>query len=135
MVVRLALPRALIDVAEDAEPELRILVEDLALGHAVVEMGADEILVLEHVLDERADFLAALDPRIFRTGYGDTRWRIVREYSPSIHLLQSDAAQPIAAEFAGTRNVLRQTLARSEPADAFDDLVPVVDVAVDRVRP
>jgi hypothetical protein len=56
----------LIDVAENAETELRILVEDLPLGHVIVEMRGDEILVLQHILNERADLFAALDPRIFR---------------------------------------------------------------------
>jgi len=53
-------------MAEDAESEFRILVEDLTLGHVVVEMSGDEILVLQHVLDERADLLATVDPGIFR---------------------------------------------------------------------
>jgi hypothetical protein len=53
-------------MAEDAEPEFRILVEDLPLGHVVVEMSGDKILVLQHVLDERADLLATVDPGIFR---------------------------------------------------------------------
>src|SRR5271165_2715124 len=66
VVVRLAFPGTVIDMAENAEPEFRILVEDLALRHAVVEMRSDEILVLQQVLDERADFPAPLDPRIFR---------------------------------------------------------------------
>ena len=38
VVVRLALPGSLIDVAKDAEIKFRVLVEDLALGHSVVEM-------------------------------------------------------------------------------------------------
>src|SRR5262249_14184089 len=66
MVVRLALPGSLIDVAKDAEIKFRVLIEDLPLGHSVVEMRADEMLVLEHVLNERADLPPALDARIFR---------------------------------------------------------------------
>jgi hypothetical protein len=64
--MRLALPCAVIDVAENAKPEFRILVEDLPLRHSVMEMSGDKILVLQHVLDERAHLLAALHPRIRR---------------------------------------------------------------------
>src|ERR1700730_14051939 len=53
-------------MAEDAEPEFRILVEDLPFRHSVVEMSGDKILVLQHILDERAHLLAALHPRIRR---------------------------------------------------------------------
>jgi hypothetical protein len=56
----------MVDVAEDAEAEFGVLVEDLSLGDAIVEMGGHKILVLEDLLDERADLLAALDPRILR---------------------------------------------------------------------
>src|SRR5439155_3665345 len=66
VIVRQALPRAVVDMAQNAEPELRVLVKDLALGHAVVEMRGDEIFVLEHLLNQRADLLAALDPRLLR---------------------------------------------------------------------
>jgi hypothetical protein len=53
-------------MAEDAEPEVRILVEDLPLGHVIMEMSGDKVLVLQHVLDERADLLTTFDPGIFR---------------------------------------------------------------------
>jgi hypothetical protein len=53
-------------MAENTKPEFRILVEDLPLRHSVVEMSSDEILVLQHVLDERAHLLAALHPWIRR---------------------------------------------------------------------
>jgi hypothetical protein len=53
-------------MAEDAESEFRIFVEDLPLGHVVVQMSGDKILVLQHVLDERADLLTTFDPGIFR---------------------------------------------------------------------
>jgi hypothetical protein len=56
----------MVHVPEYAEPELRILVEDLAFGHTVVEMRRDEILILQHVPNERANFLAALDAGILR---------------------------------------------------------------------
>jgi hypothetical protein len=56
----------MVDVAEDAKPEFRILVEDLPLRHSVMEMSGHKILVLQHILDERAHLLAALHPRIRR---------------------------------------------------------------------
>jgi hypothetical protein len=66
MIVRLAVPGAVIDMTENAEPEFRILVEDLPFGHIVTEVSCDERIVLEDVLDERTDLLAALDARILR---------------------------------------------------------------------
>jgi hypothetical protein len=56
----------MIDVTENAEPEFRILVEDLAFRHAVVEMSFDEVFVLQDVLHERANLLPALDTLILR---------------------------------------------------------------------
>ncbi len=64
MIVRLALPGALVDMSQNAEAEFRVLVEDLAFGHLVAEMGGDESIVLQCLLDQRADLLAALDPGI-----------------------------------------------------------------------
>ena len=66
MIVRLALPRPLVDVGENAEAELRILVEDLALGPVIAEMTRDEHVVLQHVLDERAHLPSALGPAVVR---------------------------------------------------------------------
>src|SRR5437016_14400157 len=62
MVVRLALLGARVDVGENAEAELRVLVQDLALRHAVAEMPGDECLVLQDLLDERAHLLATPGP-------------------------------------------------------------------------
>ncbi len=64
MIVRIAVLGAVIDVTEDAETEFRILVQHLALGQIVREVGRDESGVLQHLLDQRADLLAALNPRI-----------------------------------------------------------------------
>jgi hypothetical protein len=56
----------MVDMAENAKPEFRILVEDLPLRNVVTEMSGDERVVLQDLLDERADFLAACDPWIVR---------------------------------------------------------------------
>jgi hypothetical protein len=66
MIVWLALSSAVVDMAKDAEPEFRILVEDLPLRNVVTEMSGDECIVLQHLLDERADFLAAGNSEIVR---------------------------------------------------------------------
>src|SRR5262249_31550558 len=64
VIVRVALLLALISVGEDAEAELGIFVEDLALGHVVADVPGDEGVVFENVLDDLADFLAAGGARI-----------------------------------------------------------------------
>jgi len=66
MVVWFALPGAVIDMAEDAESQFGILVEDFAVGHAILQMRGDEILVLQYLLDQRADLLVALDAGVRR---------------------------------------------------------------------
>ena len=66
MVVRIALLLAAVDVGEDAEAELRIFVEDLALGDVVADVPADERLVLENLLDDLAHLLAARGAGVFR---------------------------------------------------------------------
>src|SRR5262245_57978328 len=50
VIVRIALAGAAVDVAEDAEAEPRVGVEDLALGHVVAQVPGDERVVLQHVL-------------------------------------------------------------------------------------
>src|SRR6516162_8455381 len=64
VIMRLAFSGTVVDMCENAEPEFRILIEDLPLQNVVPEMSSDECCVLQDVLDERADFLAALDTRI-----------------------------------------------------------------------
>jgi hypothetical protein len=64
VIVRLALSGAVVDMAENAEAERKILVEDLPLRNIVTEMSGDKRVVLQDLLDERTDFLAALDTRI-----------------------------------------------------------------------
>src|SRR5580704_12242462 len=59
VIVRVALPRASVNVGQDAEAELRVLVEDLALRHVVTQVRGDERVVLQHVLHEGAHLLAA----------------------------------------------------------------------------
>jgi hypothetical protein len=73
-----------VDVAKNAEPEFRILIEDLPLRNVVTQMSGDERVVLQDLLDERADFLAARGSGIIRQ---DTM-TCVRE------LLESVAHQP-----------------------------------------
>jgi hypothetical protein len=69
-----------VDMAKNAEPEFRILVKDFPLGNVVTEMSGDESVVLEDLLDQRTDLLAAFDTRIVRQ---DAMTRI-REFPKSI---------------------------------------------------
>src|SRR5262249_1527395 len=55
-----------VDMGEDAEAELGILVENLALRHVVAHVLGDERLVLEDLLDDLADLLASGRSRPFR---------------------------------------------------------------------
>src|SRR5215469_1154550 len=66
MIVRLAVARTVIDMAKNAEPQFRILVEDLPLGHIVAEVSGDKGIVSQDVLDDRTYFLPALDTGIVR---------------------------------------------------------------------
>src|SRR5262249_48254209 len=59
VIVRIALLLALVRVGEDTEAELRILVEDLALGHVVSDVPGDERVVLEDLLHDLAHLLPA----------------------------------------------------------------------------
>jgi hypothetical protein len=59
MVVWRGLSGAMVHVGEDAEAKLRVFIEDLALRHIVAEVGGDEVIVLQHVLQQRADLLPA----------------------------------------------------------------------------
>ena len=52
VIVRLAFLRSPIDVGENAETEVRVFVEDLALWPVVTEVSGDEGLVLQDILDE-----------------------------------------------------------------------------------
>ena len=79
MIVRLALLRALVDMAEDAEAELRILEEDLPLGPVVGQVLGDEIRIGAGPADQLADLLAA-----FRTGIrGENAVRFGRKFLES----------------------------------------------------
>src|SRR5207249_1078376 len=62
VIVRVALFDAVVHVGEDAEAELRIFVEDLALWHVVADVCGDERVVLQDVLDDLADLLAPRRP-------------------------------------------------------------------------
>jgi hypothetical protein len=53
-----------VDVAEDAKAEFGVLVEDFALRDVVAEMRLDEIVVLQHLLDQHTHLLPSLDTRI-----------------------------------------------------------------------
>ena len=57
--MRRALLRPLVVVRENAEAEIGILVQDLALGRVVRKVRSDEILVLQRFLQQRADLAAA----------------------------------------------------------------------------
>src|SRR3989449_2569193 len=60
VIVRLALLRPVVDVGQDAEAELRVLVDDLALRHVVAQVPGDEGLVRQHLAEQRADLFTAL---------------------------------------------------------------------------
>src|SRR4030095_10830072 len=63
MVMRLAFLGAVIDMAEDAEAELRVLVKDFPLRPVLGQVLADEFGIGASLLDERADLLSALTAR------------------------------------------------------------------------
>src|SRR5207245_7757256 len=64
VIVLLAFLRTLIDMAENAETQLRIFVEDLPLRCGLRQMVADELRVGARFLHQRAHSLAALGPGI-----------------------------------------------------------------------
>src|SRR5215472_8875572 len=64
VVVRVAVLGAVVDMAKDAEAELRVFVQHLAVRHVIVEMCPDEGIVLQHLQNQAADLLAPLDTRI-----------------------------------------------------------------------
>src|SRR5690349_10631560 len=61
MIMRLALARIGVVMRADAEAELGILIEDVALAGARPVMRGDESLVLACLLDEGAHLFAPLD--------------------------------------------------------------------------
>src|SRR5215472_9366052 len=132
MIVRFAFPGAVIDMAEDAESQFRILVEDFAVGHAIVQMRGDEIIVLQYLPDQRADFLAALDAGILR----EDAMTLVGKLLKRIHRMNSTIRDLLTAyrrSISDTTNLAASGPA-GDTADPLDDLVPVVDVAVQRVN-
>src|SRR5262245_66572896 len=52
-------------MGEDAEAELGIFVQDLALRHVVAQMLLEERFVHQHFLDDRGNFLAPSRPGVF----------------------------------------------------------------------
>ncbi len=50
MIVWTALLSALVYMGEDAEAELRVFIEDLALRNVVAKVSGDELLVFQHIL-------------------------------------------------------------------------------------
>src|ERR1700722_3210068 len=64
MVMRLAVLRAIKGVRQDGEAKLGILVQHLALWRAFRDVPGDELTVLQHVLHQSADGLAALGARL-----------------------------------------------------------------------
>jgi hypothetical protein len=51
-------------LSEDAEAKLGVFIEDLALRHIVAEVGGDEVVVLQHLLQERAYLLPSGRARV-----------------------------------------------------------------------
>src|SRR5689334_18634712 len=146
-------------MAENAKPEFRILVENLPLRHAVVKVRADEILVLQHVLDERAHLVAALRAGIRRkdtmtlTGKpfeciphqttssvccdSDSTYHVritsIRHSRESRNQIRSGRENSLStAPLNGGEGRQGQLNAGHEPTGAFDYLIPVVDLAIDR---
>lgn len=64
MIVRVAVLGAVIDIPEDTKPEFRILVQNFAFPHVIAEMHIDEILVLQHILDDGANLLTPFNARV-----------------------------------------------------------------------
>ena len=64
VVVRRARLGAAVVVRQDAELELWIFVQDLALRRPVVQVLFHELAVLQHFLQQRADLGAARGPRL-----------------------------------------------------------------------
>src|SRR5579859_3407565 len=64
MVMRLAVLRAIIGMRQDGEAQLGILVQHLALRCAFRDVLRDELAVLQNVLHQSTDSLAALGARL-----------------------------------------------------------------------
>ena len=90
MIVRRAFLRALMDVGEDAEAELRILVQHLALRPAVDEVRLRERRVDQDVPDYRADLLAALGAAVRRQDVTTGRRELLERVSHAMSLLDHD---------------------------------------------
>ena len=57
MIVRRAASRPLVHVGQDAEAKLGVFIENLTLWHMIAEVGGDEVVVLQHFLQERTYLL------------------------------------------------------------------------------
>src|SRR5579862_2369132 len=64
VIVRLAVFGAVIDVAQDTKAEFRVFVQDFAVGHVIAQVLFHEFAVFQHLADQGADLLTALDTRI-----------------------------------------------------------------------
>ena len=55
---------ASVDMGQDAKTEFRVFLENLARRHIVAQMGGDEVIILKHLLQQRAYLLLALGSEI-----------------------------------------------------------------------
>ena len=64
MIMRIGFARFAIHMGADAEAQLGIFVDHLAVGGVVVDVGRDELFVFERLLYQIADFLPAGSARV-----------------------------------------------------------------------
>src|SRR5690242_3969673 len=105
VIVRLAFLGALIDMAEDAEAELGILVENLPLRPGLGQVLTDELRIGARLLDESADLFAALGPGLG----GEDAVTIGRE------LFERIGHRLILLSWIGERNAEPRVYAATEP--------------------
>src|SRR5688500_3497739 len=90
VIVGLALLRAMMDVGEDAEAELWILVQNLALRPVVDEVRPRERRVEQDVPDHRADLLPALGAAVRGQDVTTRRRELLERISHAMSLLDPD---------------------------------------------
>ena len=85
--MRVAILGAMVDVTKNAEAEFWIFVQHLAVGHVVAEVRLYEILVLQHLLNERADLFPPFDTRVRLedlVAFGGELLEIIAHQRPSL---------------------------------------------------
>src|SRR5580658_11380917 len=77
VIVRRRYPRLVVDVGEDLETELRVLVEHMQAARRVLAMLADEVRVLQQLLEPRAHLFAAIGAGIARKNGTAIRYELI----------------------------------------------------------